>query len=210
MDLKLPDVLQRLEQAQASAQKWNDHYDNTTIQLAGKVQQLIETREQLQYAKDQLRVERQWRKEHLNKMKANTGNMKPNEGLRIKTRKVPIKPVKFEQVNEFQPVEQFAHTASSKKPKLELIPYPALVALAERFELGQANYGSKAWNALSSQVGLEDKEWLKGRISHVIHHAYLYLQKLEGIIPDDGDDDAAAIMWGGACLFEAKRLKDKK
>src|ERR1019366_1244366 len=48
-------------------------------------------------------------------------------------------------------MERFKHTASSKKPKLDLIPYNALVALANRFELGQEKYGNRAWNALSSQ-----------------------------------------------------------
>lgn len=104
---------------------------------------------------------------------------------------------------------QFKHTSSTSKPKFELIPYNALVSMANRFELGQKKYEEQAWNALSSQAALEDKEWIKSRLSHVIHHAYMFLMKMEGIIEDDGDDDAGGILWGGACLSEAYRIRPK-
>ncbi|HWY33445.1 MAG TPA: hypothetical protein VNX68_02290 [Nitrosopumilaceae archaeon] len=107
-----------------------------------------------------------------------------------------------------EPKQDFGHTTSSVKPRFGLIPHAALVALADRFELGEKKHAEKAWNALSSQIGLENEAWVISRVEHVIHHAYQYLQKLKGFIPDDGDDDAAGIMWGGSLLYEAKRVRD--
>jgi hypothetical protein len=105
-------------------------------------------------------------------------------------------------------IQVFAHTSSSKKPRFAMIPYAALEALAARFDLGEQKHGPKPWNALSDQAGLQDEAWITSRIEHVIHHAYQYLLKRRGLIPDDGDDDAAAIMWGGVVLSEAKRVKE--
>lgn len=106
-----------------------------------------------------------------------------------------------------EPKQDFKHTTSSVKPRFELIPYEGLVGLADRFDLGEQKHAPKAWNALSDQAGLEDKDWIRCRVAHVIHHAYQYLLKMEGIIEEDGDDDASAISWGGMCLFEAKRKR---
>ena len=110
--------------------------------------------------------------------------------------------------HNLEPLKDFGLTNSSIKPRYSLIPKSSLDALAARFELGLEKHKNKSWNGLSNQAGLFNKDWVISRAEHVIHHAMLYIQKLEGIIPDDGDDDAAAIMWGGTCLFEAKRVKD--
>ena len=108
-------------------------------------------------------------------------------------------------------LQQFKHTSSSLKPEFSRIPYNALVALANRFTLGQKKYGDKAWNALSpNQEGLKDEDWIVARAEHIIHHTYQFLMKYKGTIPDDGDDDAAAIMWGGCCLSEALRIKKEQ
>lgn len=104
-------------------------------------------------------------------------------------------------------LQQFKHTSSSKKPRYSLIPKESLDSLAERFELGDKKHGDKAWNALTNQAGLLDDNWIIARAEHVIHHAMLYIQKLKGIIPDDGDDDGGAIMWGGACLVASKEAR---
>lgn len=104
---------------------------------------------------------------------------------------------------------EFSRTTGSKKPQFGLIPYNALVALANRYELGEKKHAAKAWNALSkNQEGLKDSEWMRARVEHIIHHAYQFLLKYNGLIPDDGDDDAAAIMWGGSCLSEGRRVKN--
>lgn len=92
---------------------------------------------------------------------------------------------------------------SSKVPRLELIPFAALCRLAARFELGIERHGDDAWNALSKQECLRDREFAIARAGHVMHHAARLIAKLTGRIPDDGDDDAAAVMWGGAFLCEA-------
>ena len=107
-------------------------------------------------------------------------------------------------------IVQFKHTTGSKQPRFDLIPYGALKALADRFELGEQKHGPKTWNGRSKQDGLADDEWIYARAAHVINHALLYIAKMSGTIPDDGDDDAAAIMWGGTCLSEAKRRRAKE
>lgn len=107
-------------------------------------------------------------------------------------------------------MQQFKATTSSKKPRFAMIPYHALEALAERFDVGEQKHGVNTWNALSAQTAMEDEAWIISRLEHVVHHAYQYLGKLKGLIPDDGDDDAAAIMWGGCVLSESKRIRDSK
>lgn len=102
----------------------------------------------------------------------------------------------------------FKHTSSTKIPHFELIPLNALIALANRFQLGKEKYKDKAWDVLNpNQEGLKDEDWIIARASHIIYHAYKYIAKLRGLIPEDNDDDAGAIMWGGCCLSEAKRVK---
>lgn len=108
--------------------------------------------------------------------------------------------------HEKEELQDFGKTSATKKPCFGLIPYASLCALAERFELGEKKHAEKAWNGLSkNQDGLDNPAWVRSRVEHIINHAFLYLQKMEGLIPDDGDDDAAAIMFGGCVLFEAKR-----
>lgn len=102
-------------------------------------------------------------------------------------------------------------TTSTKQPRLALIPLQPLIELSERFEKGIATH-EKPWNALSPyQDCLTDKKFLTARAEHIIMHAFRYIAKLNGLIPDDGDNDASAIMWGGCCLSEGKRtLAEKK
>ena len=95
---------------------------------------------------------------------------------------------------------------SSIVPRMDLIPIEALIALADRYELGEKNYGHNNW-----RFGLTDPAYVRERAAHIIIHTYKLIAKLEGLIPVDGDDDAAAIMWGGAFLICAlKELKDKE
>ena len=104
--------------------------------------------------------------------------------------------------------------SSSKIPRFDLIPRSALIRLARRFELGLERHKDGCWNARSSQKALLDKEWVIARAAHVVDHALKLIDKLEGRLPEDGDDDAAAIAWGGICLSEAtekdKIIKDKE
>lgn len=86
---------------------------------------------------------------------------------------------------------------TSKTPRFDLIPRDALIRLADRYELG-LKYGEDNW-----RKGMEDKAYVIERISHVVDHALKLREKLKGRLPHDGDDDAAAIMWGGAFLCEA-------
>lgn len=91
--------------------------------------------------------------------------------------------------------------SSSKVPRLELMPYEALVRTAARYEAGIERKGDGAWNALSNNQGcLTDRSFIMARIGHVIHHATRLQAKLLGYVPDDGDDDAAAIAWAGQFL----------
>jgi hypothetical protein len=98
--------------------------------------------------------------------------------------------------------------SSSKIPRYDLIPAQALRRIADRFELGLKKYKEASWNARSKQDALQDKEWVIARASHVIDHAYKLIEKMIGAVPDDGDDDAAAIVWGGICLIQATEKKE--
>jgi hypothetical protein len=84
---------------------------------------------------------------------------------------------------------------SSKVPRLDLIPREALLRLAKRFELGLEHYGKDNW-----RNGLADHEYILERIAHIQNHCAILVEKLEGRIPPDGDDDVGAILWGGAFL----------
>lgn len=92
---------------------------------------------------------------------------------------------------------------SSRIPRYDLIPRAALKRVADRFELGLLKHKERSWNArAANQQCLEDKEFLIARAAHAIDHAYKLIAKLEGFLPNDGDDDAAAIAWAGICLCE--------
>lgn len=93
--------------------------------------------------------------------------------------------------------------SSSKIPRFDMIPRSALVRLAKRFELGNEKHGPRSWNALQNNQALQDKDWIIARAAHVIDHALKFMAKYTGQMPDDGDDDASAIMWGGTCLCAA-------
>lgn len=116
-------------------------------------------------------------------------------------------PDPFNRPHDKEKLQQFAHTTASYKPEFAYIPYSSLVALADRFALGTKKHGSKSWNAFSSQAGLRDEAWIRARVEHVIHHCFMYLMKRNGMMADDGDNDAAAIMWGGSLLHEANEAR---
>lgn len=94
--------------------------------------------------------------------------------------------------------------SSSKVPRMDLIPYSALVRLANRFALGLEKHGKNNY-----RKGLSDKDYVIERLGHVINHAYRLIEKLEGRLVDE-DDDAAAIAWGGifACLATESNLSN--
>lgn len=101
--------------------------------------------------------------------------------------------------------------AATKIPGFKYIPLCALERLAKRFELGLERHGKNSWNALNPESGkmLDDNEWLIERLSHVIHHCYKEIEFLtsDKFANRDRDDNAAAIMWGGACLIAADERK---
>lgn len=87
-------------------------------------------------------------------------------------------------------------------PGFHRIPFVALVALAERFEVGEIKRAGKGcWNsAIPGSDAMLTQEFVVERLNHVIKHALVALGKLHGTIPFNGDDDAGAIMFGGATL----------
>lgn len=104
-------------------------------------------------------------------------------------------------------IVDYGKAQRSRKPEYSLVPKSAFDAIAARFELGQVKHGPKAWNALAdNRESAITREWAVAAMNHVIHHATLAIQKVSGIIPDDGDDDGGAIMFGGAVLVEYNRL----
>lgn len=100
----------------------------------------------------------------------------------------------------------YGNATSSKKPRFALVPYEALVALVERFELGEEQHKGKTWNALSDQAPLENEDWVISRAEHAINHVFHFIQTYKEQI-SYSDDDAAAIMWAGVLLWCAMRRK---
>ena len=99
---------------------------------------------------------------------------------------------------------------SSREPRFELIPYEGSVRIARRFELGIERKGEASWNALSSQTPLTDMEFIMSRLGHVVNHAKKLQAIINGEIPDDGDDHAAAIGWSGYFLCSVTRALTEK
>lgn len=89
---------------------------------------------------------------------------------------------------------------ASRKPRFDLIPLGGLTAVADRFELGLEKHSKNNW-----RKGIGDRDWCIARLNHVINHALTMIGKLEGQLPDDGDDDAGAIAWGGIIVSECSR-----
>lgn len=101
-----------------------------------------------------------------------------------------------------KPVEvlSIGTAASTKIPRYELIPKPALAALASRFEVGVERHKEKAWNSLSPNFDTAlTREWVIARLAHAVDHAYNALAKLHSGV-EDGEDDAGAIMFAGSVL----------
>jgi hypothetical protein len=94
---------------------------------------------------------------------------------------------------------------SSECPDFAQIPLTALIALANRFKLGEAKHGRDNW-----RKGLSDKRYVIERLNHVAFHAMKLAHKIENGLPLDTDDDAGAIMWGGAFAVEAVRVRAPK
>jgi hypothetical protein len=106
-------------------------------------------------------------------------------------------------------LEDYGKATRSRKPRYALIPHCALNDLAERFELGQIKHGGKAWNAHSkNKTEALTKEWVVAAMEHVIHHAMTAIDKLHGINHEE-DNDAGAIMFGGAVLSAYNELVGK-
>lgn len=101
----------------------------------------------------------------------------------------------------------FSGVKSTKIPRYELIPKSALVALANRMELGIERKGDEAWNALTlhKQEALKDNAFVIERLSHCIQHCY---DAIASVVrgEDSKEDDAGAILFAGAVLAEWKRM----
>ena len=95
-------------------------------------------------------------------------------------------------------------STSSKVPRLDYIPRIAAEKLAERYALGAVKHGKYNY-----KQGLTDKEYVLERCAHIIEHTMKYVEELEGLVPPSGDDNAAAIMWGGAFLCEADAAREQ-
>lgn len=100
---------------------------------------------------------------------------------------------------------------SSKIPRIEMIPYRALLRLAARFELGEERHKDASWNGMKPEnAGLKDKNTMVVRAAHAMLHASKLIAILTGQIPDDGDDHASAVMWAGAFLCESDEMEVRK
>lgn len=96
-----------------------------------------------------------------------------------------------------------AGVTSTRVPLTHLIPTVAIMTLAERLEEGRRRKGDGAWNATTNnQECLDDMEFVLERISHVIRHACLLRDKIvaHDVAGMQADDDAGAVLFGGALL----------
>lgn len=100
--------------------------------------------------------------------------------------------------NENDKVTHKSGATSSHCPRYDYIPLSALNSLAERYELGVEKHGKDNWRR-----GIPDVDYCLERLNHVIRHAITLQLKLQGKMSWDGDDDAGAILWGGAFATEA-------
>lgn len=105
-------------------------------------------------------------------------------------------------------VRTFNGVTSTKLPRYELIPKSALDSLALRLELGVQRKGDGAWNALNNKryAALENPDFVIERLSHVIHHCMDAIAKIARGNILNGEDDAGAILFGGAVLAEYKKM----
>lgn len=94
---------------------------------------------------------------------------------------------------------------SSYCPDFGQIPIDAQIALAKRFELGEVKHGRDNW-----RKGLDNVSYGVSRLNHVIYHALKLINKMEGKLPWDDDDDAGAIMWGGTFAVELTKVHKPK
>lgn len=88
-------------------------------------------------------------------------------------------------------------------PLRNRIPRDSIIALNNRFIKGEEHYGEQAWNSLSDNwEKLDDGKWIVDRFEHALAHLEHFISVLVGRVPDDGDDDGAAIMWFGCLAHE--------
>lgn len=96
--------------------------------------------------------------------------------------------------------------SSSEAPAFHLIPLSAVLRLAARYKAGAVKHGPMNWRKGLGQTPPPQPsiltEYCIERLNHVIYHAFKLIAKLQGFRPQDGDDDAGAIMWGGAFAGE--------
>ncbi len=124
------------------------------------------------------------------------------------TKQTTTKPVTYEK--DPRKILFPSGVTATKGPRFDLIPRSALVNLANRFELGEERHSDTCWNTRCNPQALRDKEWLRARATHIIDHALKLIGKMDGVIADDGDDDAGAIAWGGICLSAAAALRKEE
>lgn len=92
---------------------------------------------------------------------------------------------------------------TSPSPRLDLIPFGALVRVARRYEKGLERYGEGNWRR-----GLGDPSYVVERLCHTITHCWRLIEKIKAGRGGEGDDDAAAIVWGGMLACEATPRRD--
>lgn len=115
-----------------------------------------------------------------------------------------------------QKVELLGGAATSTKvPRFGLIPRKALIAFANRIELGMVRHGEKAWNAQSSNfmAANRDRTWVLERLTHAIDHAMALIAEIVGTEPVSGEDHAGAILFAGGvaacaepCVWESIKV----
>lgn len=102
------------------------------------------------------------------------------------------------------------HATSTIGVKFGRIPRQALVSLANRLDVGVERHGVMSWNGQSENFNEVNAslDWALERLGHVIDHSYAAIEKLMGLREWDGEDDAGAILFGGAVLACSKHWEE--
>jgi hypothetical protein len=88
--------------------------------------------------------------------------------------------------------------SSEEKPRYDLIPLEALIALAERFGFGATRHGARNY-----EKGYNDPQFVLDRYNHLLEHAH------RAAAGDTSENHLAAVMCNAAMLIRLKALKEQ-
>lgn len=89
--------------------------------------------------------------------------------------------------------EQTALRFNDGKPRFDLIPPEALIALAQHFQKGANKYQDRNWEN-------DGMKWCQGTFASLERHAWAWMSG-EDYDPENGSHHMIAVMWNAAALY---------